>query len=89
MRTPCRAAQPATGVLDEPVTQLPEAPTASVDELTRQAMERRAELRALRKAVGANDKLVSSEKHAAWPQLVLEGNTLYANPNPRIFPRQG
>jgi len=72
--------------IGEPVTQLPDAPTRSYDEFVASALNQRAELRALRKIAGANDHFESAEKNAAWPQLVLEGNTLYANPNPRYVP---
>jgi len=72
--------------IGEPVTQLPEAPTRSYDELVGSALNQRAELRALRKVAGANDHFETAEKNGAWPQLVLEGNALYANPNPRYVP---
>jgi outer membrane protein TolC len=72
--------------IGEPVTQLPEAPTQPPEQLVSRALEHRTELLALRKAVGATQKVQKSEKNAAWPQLSLEANTLYANPNPRYVP---
>ncbi len=72
--------------IGEPVTELPPAPSQTADELVARAIEQRAELRALRKVAGANDLLQSAEKNAAWPRLVLEGNTLLARPNPRYIP---
>jgi outer membrane protein TolC len=50
------------------------------------AIERRPELKALRKLVGANELLRKSERNAAWPQLNLEGQAIYAQPNPRYIP---
>ncbi len=72
--------------IGEPVTQLPAAPTRSADELVNSGLNQRAELRALRKVAGANDHFETAQKNGAWPQLLLEGNALYANPNPRHIP---
>lgn len=80
-------AQPAeVEAIREPVTALPEPPATTVDEQLRRALDRRPELRALRKMVGANDQLKSAERNAALPTLALEGNVLHAQPNPRYFP---
>lgn len=70
----------------EPVTDLPSPPSQTEEQLVARAFEQRAELRALRKVADASGLFEKAEKHAAWPQLVLEGNTLYANPNPRYIP---
>lgn len=72
----------------ERVTTLPEPPTRSVDALLAQALERRPELRAMRKMIGANESLKSAEVAAALPSLSVEGTALYANPNPRYVPPQ-
>lgn len=70
----------------EPVTTLPAGPSATLDELLLRARERRAELRAMRKMVEANDRLKVAERNTALPTLSLDGNVLYANPNPRYIP---
>jgi outer membrane protein len=74
--------------IGEHVTQLPEAPTQAPEAMVDHAIEHRTELLALRKAVGATRKVQKAQKNAVWPQLNLEGNTLYANPNPRYIPVQ-
>lgn len=70
----------------EPVTQLPEAPKDSVEDLLKRGLEQRPELRAIRKLVGANEHLKLAEKGAALPVLSVEGTALEANPNPRYVP---
>jgi outer membrane protein len=70
----------------EPVTTLPAAPDKSVEELLKRALEQRAELRAMRKMVGANDSLKSAERNAALPTLAVEGSVLSGRPNPRYIP---
>lgn len=70
----------------ERVTVLPDAPTASIDELLKRGIEQRPELRAIRKMLGANEHLKTAERNAALPVLSVEGNTLYGNPNPRYIP---
>jgi outer membrane protein TolC len=72
--------------LAEPVLERPTPPKASSDELVRQAFGQRAELRALRKLVAANDHMHTAQRNSALPQLVLSANDLYAQPNPRYFP---
>jgi outer membrane protein TolC len=74
------------GAIRERVTALPEAPSASVDQLLKQGLEQRPELRAMRKSIGANNLLKSSERAAAYPVLSVEGTDLYADPNPRYIP---
>jgi len=72
--------------IGERVTSLPAPPTQPVDALLRRALEHRPELRALRKMVGANERLKTAERSAALPALSVEGTALYANPNPRYVP---
>jgi outer membrane protein len=72
--------------IQERVTALPEPPQDSVDQLLKRGLEQRPELRALRKTIGANDQLKIAERNAALPVLSVEGNGLYAKPNPRYIP---
>jgi outer membrane protein len=72
----------------EPITQLPEVPGQSLDDLVGHGVEHRTELLALRKLVGAGEAVHRSEKNAAYPQFYLDGNALYANPNQRYIPIQ-
>ncbi|MET0340834.1 MAG: TolC family protein [Polyangiales bacterium] len=70
----------------EPVIALPEAPRDDVDALLARALAHRPELRAMRKMVGANDRLSTAERNAALPTLTVDGSALYAQPNPRYVP---
>ena len=70
----------------ERVTALPGPPASSVDDLLKRGLEQRPELRAMRKVIGANNLLKSSEKAATYPVLSVEGSNLYGNPNPRYVP---
>jgi outer membrane protein TolC len=70
----------------EPVTALPEAPTGTLDELLTRGRDRRPELRAMRKMIDASNHSKTAERNAALPTLSLDGNVLYANPNPRYIP---
>jgi outer membrane protein TolC len=70
----------------EPITDLPELPTTSEDALVQGALERRPELRAMRKVAKAAGLGEKAERNAAWPALILEATDLYANPNPRVVP---
>jgi outer membrane protein TolC len=72
--------------ISEPITELPEPPTASEEALVRGAFERRPELRAMRKVAKASSLSETAERNAAWPSLILEASDLYANPNPRVVP---
>ena len=72
--------------IGENITQLPELPPQPLNELVSSGVEKRTELRALEKALGMNRQLEKSERNAAWPQLVLDANGIYANPNPRYVP---
>jgi outer membrane protein len=70
----------------EPVTSLPEAPGAPVEDLLKRGLEQRPELRAMRKMVGVSEQQRVAERNAALPVLSLEGGALRANPNPRYVP---
>jgi outer membrane protein TolC len=77
--------QEVSGV-GEDVTVLPAPPTRPIEELVSSGLSQRAELRALRKAIGASELGRTAEKNGALPSLILEGTVLYANPNPRYIP---
>lgn len=70
----------------EPVATLPDAPTGTLEDLLIRAFEKRPELRAMRKMIEASDRTRVAERNAALPTLALDGNLLYANPNPRYIP---
>lgn len=60
----------------------------SIDELFREALQSRLELRALVKSHAALDDSRYVEATRAWPTLDAIGNVTYANPNQRIFPQE-
>ncbi len=64
---------------------LPEL-TESRQALLDQALESRSEMLAIRRLVGARDDLVSARSGARWPQIFIQANFDYANPNQRVFP---
>lgn len=70
----------------EPVLDAPHPPSVPSDDLVRKALEQRAELRALRKLVEANDLSHTAQKRAGLPQLVVSANGLSGRPNPRYIP---
>lgn len=72
--------------VSEPVLELPEQPKGSSEELLHRAYESRAELRALRKLVAANERLEGVQLGSALPALSVFANDLYAQPNPRYIP---
>jgi outer membrane protein TolC len=59
-----------------------------IEELFREALENRLEIRALQKSHAALDDSRSVEASHVWPTLDAVGNVTYANPNQRIFPQQ-
>jgi outer membrane protein TolC len=59
-----------------------------VEELYREAIDNRLELRALEKSHAALDDSRYVEATRAWPTLDAVGNVTYANPNQRIFPQE-
>jgi outer membrane protein TolC len=68
----------------EPVPEVGE----TCEELVRRALERRPELLALRRLIAVRSRQIEVAEGSRWPHLVLAGNLLYANPNPRIFPQR-
>lgn len=63
------------------------APTQSGDQLIEKAHQQRKEMKALRLAARAQDKLVDMRSIDRLPKLELAGNVDYANPNQRVFPQ--
>jgi outer membrane protein len=59
-----------------------------VEELFREAIQNRLEIRALVKSHSALDDSRYVEGTRAWPKLDAIGNVTYANPNQRIFPQE-
>lgn len=78
------------GGLSEPVLEAPEAPQKPPEDLLRHAIENRAEIRALRKMVRANEYARKAARGSELPQVVLSASDYYGQPNPRWFtkPRQ-
>lgn len=62
--------------------------TASSEQLLRQAMAKRPEVKALRAVVRAQEQLVKSKRAGRLPHLLLQGNASYNNPNTRVIPLQ-
>lgn len=64
-----------------------EVPYGSVTELENLALERRPELQAL--GLARDARRLQARAHAAsrYPQLVVSGNAIYANPNSRYIPQ--
>lgn len=58
----------------------------SIEELYREALVNRLEIRALVKSHAALDDSRYVESTRAWPKLDAIGNVTHANPNQRIFP---
>ncbi|MBL4635765.1 MAG: TolC family protein [Kofleriaceae bacterium] len=61
---------------------------SSSNELLRQAMAQRPEVKALRAVVRGQKKLVKSKQAGGLPHLLLQGNVNYNNPNTRVIPLQ-
>jgi outer membrane protein TolC len=59
-----------------------------IEELFREALANRLEIRALVKSHAALDDSRHVEATKAWPKLDAIGNVTYANPNQRIFPQE-
>jgi outer membrane protein len=74
------------GAIAEHVLELPPSEGLALAPLTSRALERRAELRALRKLVIATDQMQVVHKRSALPQLVLDASDTYAQPNQRYIP---
>lgn len=72
--------------ISEPISELPQGPSESGEDLVRRGIERRPELKALRELVNAGDLQKKAERGSALPQLSVDGSALYANPNPRYIP---
>jgi len=58
------------------------------DQLIRQAMERRSEVKSAKLHVNAGESAVTLARSGWFPQIYLTGNYYYARPNQRIFPTQ-
>jgi outer membrane protein TolC len=65
---------------------LPELHQSRAD-LQSQALESRAEMLAIRRLVGARDDMVTVRSGGRWPQIFIQGQVDYANPNQRVFPQ--
>lgn len=74
----------------EPLARLePPSVEASADALTRQALERRPDRKALADRVAAAELRTQAAEAGRKPTVAVAGGIDYANPNPRIFPRAG
>jgi outer membrane protein TolC len=67
---------------------VPAEPLASAAPAAASAGERRAELVALDARIAAADERVEAIRATRRPMLAVAGAADYANPNPRIFPRE-
>lgn len=75
-------------VLGEDVFTEPEVIEGSLRELADQGMAARPELNALRRLEEARERTVQAERGRRYPQLAVQANFDYANPNNRIIPQQ-
>jgi outer membrane protein len=66
--------------------QSTQSPSYDVNDLIRQANERRPDLRAIELRVKAGEAGVGMARSGWFPQIYLVGNYYYARPNQRIFP---
>ena len=66
----------------------PTTAAATVDAMIAQAMESRPERRALEQRIGSAEARQQAVLAATKPTVSIVGGLDYANPNPRIFPRQ-
>ncbi len=57
-----------------------------LESLVQSALERRAEMLAIREAIRARGRQIDAAEGSRWPHLLISGNFAYANPNQRIFP---
>jgi outer membrane protein len=65
------------------------AAAVAIDEMVASALESRPERRALEQRAGAAEARQEAALKATRPTVSVFGGLDYANPNPRIFPRQG
>lgn len=59
---------------------------AGLDELVREAMEKRSEIKAAEYQIKAGQAGVKTAKSGWYPQVSVVGNYYYNNPNSRVFP---
>ncbi|MEM9864833.1 MAG: TolC family protein, partial [Myxococcota bacterium] len=59
-----------------------------VNEVVERALEQRVEVQALERAVTAQERAIRAELGRRYPQLALQANLDYANPNNRIIPQR-
>ncbi|MEM9191336.1 MAG: TolC family protein [Myxococcota bacterium] len=70
------------------LSRIPAQRDADLDGLVDQALENRAEMRALRLVVSGQEDLATAQAGRRWPQLAVQAGIDYANPNNRIFPQE-
>ena len=75
-------------VLGEDVFTEPEPIEGSLRELVDQGLAARPEMVALRSLEEAQERTVTAEQGRRYPQLAVQANFDYANPNNRIIPQQ-
>ncbi|MCU0657158.1 MAG: TolC family protein [Polyangiaceae bacterium] len=87
LRLAVQAKPDETITLGEDVTQALPPLKLDAAALKQEAMNNRAELRALAAAELGLVRVTSINRAQAWPQLVAVGNVTYANPNQRFIPQ--
>ncbi len=70
--------------LSAPVTDLPKG---AVAELQAQAFAERPDMLAIKEFIKARDKSVRAARGGMYPEVILQGNARYANPNIRVIPQ--
>jgi outer membrane protein TolC len=61
---------------------------ARIAALTRSALKRRLDAKALEKTVESLREVAATTRGSYYPRVAAFGNALYANPNPRVFPQE-
>jgi len=80
------AAQGPIPVGENLAVDLPEV-DESREDLVQQALESRAEMLAIRRLIGAREDIVSARGGTRWPQIFIQAQAEYQNPNNRVFPQ--
>lgn len=75
----------ALGVAENLLEPLPEV-NGSREELVQLALERRAEMLAIRELLHIQGRQIEAAEGSRWPRFAIVGNFQILNPHPRIFP---
>ncbi|MAT24654.1 MAG: hypothetical protein CMN29_06760 [Sandaracinus sp.] len=74
--------------LGEDFSQTVPPPSESLPELTARALDQRPEIVAMQQVEEARERAIQADLGRRYPQLALQANLDYANPNNRFIPQQ-